>query len=687
MTEKTNKLGSLLPPNARILVVEDNKANQVLMQQQLEVLGFEANVADNGVQALEYLHCDGYELLLTDINMPRMDGFELVASIRKAEQETGAHLPVIAVTGNAMAEDGERCLERGMDDFVAKPVRLKELKAVLKKWMPEKHSSEAMPILYGSNDDAVGEVANVQPESPVDLGTLIGLVGDDHDRHCQLFEAFVDTTPEIIEVIQVARQDRAADAVWQQAHKLKSSARSMGADQLADACRALENAGKANRWDEIDKLAPQLVDSFKAVKIHVERYCVQKEPAEETRIAVHGGEFRVLLIDDDRVMLNVGTIILNDLGVQSVSTVTAGEEALALLDDETTNFDLIMCDLNMPGMDGVAFLRHLAKRAYAGAILLVSGEDERIIRTSARLAAEHRLNVMGFLEKPIKPSEVMEVLGKLQEMAVKDSSGGASQPQLTVTVDELRHAIANNELVTFYQPKVDVISRKVVAAETLVRWQHPDKGLIAPFHFIPIAEKSGLIDSLTQVVFGQAVQHAADLKASGLDIKIAVNLSVDTLHDLEWPDYALAETKNAGVNPSSIILEITESRLMDDMVSALEILTRLSMSRFALSIDDFGTGYSSMEQLQRIPFSELKIDRAFVHGAAKDKSARAILESSVNLARSLDMSIVAEGVENQEDWDLVVEIGCDQVQGYFIAKPMPVDEWVSWLHEWNARIS
>ena len=172
-------------------------------------------------------------------------------------------------------------------------------------------------------------------------------------------------------------------------------------------------------------------------------------------------------------------------------------------------------------------------------------------------------------------------------------------------------------------------------------------------------------------------------RADGLDLKIGVNFSVDNLNQLDLPEWIVSVASEEGMDPSKVILEVTESRLMEDVTKPLEILTRLRLKRIGISIDDFGTGFSSMEQLKRIPFEELKIDRAFVFGAAGDPSARAILESSVDLGKRMGMSLVAEGAETQEDWDLVAELGCDMVQGYFVAKPMPGDELPSWIAEWE----
>jgi len=249
---------------------------------------------------------------------------------------------------------------------------------------------------------------------------------------------------------------------------------------------------------------------------------------------------------------------------------------------------------------------------------------------------------------------------------------------------ELKNAIDSDEMDTYFQPKVEIESGEVVGVEALVRWNHPLKGLIKPDAFISMAEDNGLIVDLTDIVLKKAMAYALKLKELNHDLNIAINLSVDSLTDLDWPDRISNLMEQSGLEPSSISFEITESRLMEHLSVALDILSRLSLKRFNLSIDDFGTGYSSMEQLQRIPFNEFKIDRAFVHGAAREASARAILESSVLLAKKLDMKVVAEGVEDEQDWELVTEIGCDQVQGYYVSRPLPFSHLLKWLDDHEA---
>lgn len=386
----------------------------------------------------------------------------------------------------------------------------------------------------------------------------------------------------------------------------------------------------------------------------------------------------VLVVDDDSYILELLTIALRGLGIKRLTTATNGEEALRVYDGRADDIDVLLCDLNMPGMDGVEFIRHLAQRQYSGGIVMISGEDGRILRTAERLARAHNLNILGVLGKPMTRLALAEVLGRLGAEQAK----GRQEPTSPTTAEEVRQGIQGDELVPFFQPKVEIATRRVVGVETLARWKHRERGMLGPDAFIPVAEQHGLINDLTDVIFAKAMKQGAAWRAAGLDLKVAVNISVDSLDRLELPVFILACASEYGMDASQVILEVTESRLMKNLTAALEILTRLSLKGIRLSIDDFGTGYSSMEQLQRLPFVELKIDKAFVLGAARDSAARAILESSVELGKKLSMTIVAEGVETQEDWDLVAKLGCDLVQGYFVAKPMPGENVREWITEW-----
>ena len=391
---------------------------------------------------------------------------------------------------------------------------------------------------------------------------------------------------------------------------------------------------------------------------------------------------RILLLDDESFMLKLLGRMLENLGYTSFTTCDSGRAALELFDSPNNPPELILLDLNMPEMDGIEFMRHLLERRYTGSLILISGEDERMLQTAEKLGRAHKIPALGHLHKPVNPKDLAELLAKWVPHCLREPRAAKK----AYSADEVRAAIVNGELVNYYQPKVDMASGKVVGVESLVRWRHPQNGMVFPDQFIGVAEEHGLIDDLTRAVISEAFAQAKAWQDVGLHLHVALNISMDNLATLEFVDYVAAAASSAGIVPVGIVLEVTESRLMRDLSAPLEILTRLRLKRFSLSIDDFGTGHSSLNQLRDIPFDELKVDRGFVHGAASNDTLRAIYGASLSLAQQLGMKTVAEGVEDRTDWDFIRSTGCDSAQGYFIAKPMPMGEIPDWITAWEATV-
>jgi len=386
---------------------------------------------------------------------------------------------------------------------------------------------------------------------------------------------------------------------------------------------------------------------------------------------------RILVLDDEPFMLDLLSHMLVELGFTSVTTCEKGTTALELVDAEVDPPNLILLDLNMPEMDGIEFIRKLVEHGYAGSLILASGEGERVLQMAERLVQAHQIMVLGHLKKPISVAALAMTVDKWRPAIAQYPA------RKTYSADELRDAIAKDELLNYYQPKVNVATGEVVGVETLVRWRHPVDGMVFPDQFIGVAEENGLIDDLTKVVLANAMTQAKTWRESGLHLKMAVNISMDNLSSVTFADFVAGAARAADVAPQDIVLELTESRLMLDQRAPLEILTRLRLKRFQLSIDDFGTGHSSLTQLRQIPFDELKIDRSFVHDAWRDETALAMYYVSMALGEQLGMEVVAEGVEDSDDWDLVKRTGCDMAQGYFIARPMPADAMAGWIASRN----
>ena len=249
---------------------------------------------------------------------------------------------------------------------------------------------------------------------------------------------------------------------------------------------------------------------------------------------------------------------------------------------------------------------------------------------------------------------------------------------------ELKQAVNRHELKLFLQPKICLATNTVLGAEALIRWQHPEHGLITPDRFIPFAEQTGFIRVLTLWAVDQASAIWREWLQAGLDLKIAVNLSPRDLMDRELPQHLHAIVTRHHVPASAIVLEITEGATMDDPVHGQQILSRLSELGFQLSIDDFGTGYSSLAYLKTLPVQELKIDKSFVLNMQNDLNDAKIVRSVIDLAHNLGMRVVAEGLESAKSWKLLEGLHCDEAQGFFISRPMPPDAFVAWVRDWEA---
>jgi EAL domain-containing protein (putative c-di-GMP-specific phosphodiesterase class I)/ActR/RegA family two-component response regulator len=384
----------------------------------------------------------------------------------------------------------------------------------------------------------------------------------------------------------------------------------------------------------------------------------------------------VLVVDDDPVLCLLAESYFESRGAQSIWMAQDGKQAIDVLFDRAREIDFMLIDLNMPELDGIQFLRYLKKCDYTGPFAILSGESGAVVRSAQSLARAHNLNLLGALSKPFDSNALTQLLDK-SKIEPREPIVAKDEPT-PVTPSDLEAALSAGHILPHYQPKLDVNTGNVTGAEALARWIHAERGVIPPDVFIPMAERYGLIGTLTDVMFQRAVVDASHWARAPWTIKCAINLSAHVLANLDFPDLAAERVNAAGLDRGNFIFEITESQVLQQRANAAEVLTRLRLLGFEISIDDFGTGYSNIENLSEFPFTELKIDRSFVRNAINDPFAQTCVETSVQLGKKLDLRVVAEGVETAEDWDFVAAAGVDEVQGYYIAKPMPADAFRQW---------
>ena len=384
----------------------------------------------------------------------------------------------------------------------------------------------------------------------------------------------------------------------------------------------------------------------------------------------------VLIVDDSGVQRSLGAALCRELRITDVHQAEDGVAALALLDTLANPPDLLIVDLEMPNMDGPELLAALSARRLRSPIIVASSRESALRQSVEDMGTALGLRILGSLPKPLTQSALGTLLRRQTSIGPAESPENKATP---VDPQELRLALEREEIIVYYHPQVEIGTCRVRGLEALARWHHPSRGWIPPDAFIPVAEQHGLIHALTLRVMDLAMAQTAQWSRLGLDLSIAVNISplllergelVQEISDLQRKHHLRAE---------QVVLEVTESSLLREPAVALGVLTRLRLRGFRLSLDDYGTGFSSMQQLARIPFTELKIDRSFVHGAAERASLQVILRSALDMASELGLETVAEGVESLQDWKLVRQYGCTLAQGWLLAKAMSPGDFEPWL--------
>lgn len=402
----------------------------------------------------------------------------------------------------------------------------------------------------------------------------------------------------------------------------------------------------------------------------------------------------VLILEDNPFQLMALHQMLNAnqvFNVLAADSVAAAQQSLA----NRGRVDIAICDLQMDGPDGLEMIRHLAETRQARAVIILSSTDTSVLDGAAHLARQQGLWVLGSLAKPASATALRKLLEVYSEGIEHDT---APLPLLQVSESlslslslEALYPIApgqridgtrvSEQWIAHYQPKVS-LEGTLLGVEALVRWQHPQFGLLAPGRFMAAVEHAGLIAPLTWRMLELALKLSSEvLQARGEALPVAVNIAPVMLEHVDFTQQILALLARFDLPPEVLTLEIVESSVLNTSTWQLESLMRLRLQGCKLSIDDFGTGASNIERLLQLPFSELKIPSEFVRGMAEDARKSAVVAGALIMARRMAMNVVVEGVETADDYQALQALGKPAVQGYFIARPMSETDLLSWMAE------
>lgn len=386
----------------------------------------------------------------------------------------------------------------------------------------------------------------------------------------------------------------------------------------------------------------------------------------------------VMVVDDSSMHRYSAHLCLRAFGVSQVYEAANGKLALELLAQLAQMPAVMLLDLEMPVMDGIEVLQKLAQLEHKPAVVLASSSDEVLISAVATMAEALGVTLLGAFRKPVNPVDLADALNNYNVGVTR-----LDQPHTPVhtDVEQLKLALARDAIQVYYQPKMELETMQVVGVEALARWKNPHGEWISPAVFIPLAEEHNMIGELTLAVLDQVLQDMNSWWEQGQYISVAINLSAKSLAEFNLDNEIIQRVIRQGIPAHFITFEITESALVVDLPSALATISRLRLKGFGISIDDYGTGFSSMQQLARFPFSELKIDRSFIQGAPARPYICNILKSAIEMGQRLGITTVAEGVETEAELHLLKSLGCHQVQGFLLARPMPGRELMGWVEQ------
>jgi len=391
----------------------------------------------------------------------------------------------------------------------------------------------------------------------------------------------------------------------------------------------------------------------------------------------------VLVIDDDAFICDLVCELFTKLGYENVESVNSGHEALMLLDISLEPYNLVVCDLNMPEMNGIEFMQLAAEKDFQGSVILVSGEDKRILDIARGVAVDNGLDILGCISKPFTEEAFAELIND-ENICFGDAA--ASYLNLPIDESELREGLQNLErhLTLCYEPIVDISSGEIIGVESIPMWRHTTRGLLEPSTFMPVAEESGLMIELMKCFYSKAAQQTESWLLDGVFLQNFIRIPIEFLADPEFSSLVVGETEHLGIEDTHMNIVLEESEIDDQAKKAFSLVMQLHFKKIGVAVAGFGSSLSSMELINSFPFTLLQIPREVISTADSESEVISVIRDGGDLRSKLHAPVAVTGIDSRADWDMAELMGIDYIQGSFCSKALPSLDLLDFIKTWSA---